>query len=175
MWLVEQLGQPSAVDLEDCLSMGMVRSETAALAFRHELARRALEDSLTSPRRQSLHAKVLSVLAQREDVPVARLAHHADGAHDADQVLRFAPIAAEQAAAVGAHSEALAHYQVALKYGGRLPLRDRAHLLELLSYECYLTGQHERAIEPRRQALEICGNRPGRSSAKEILDAGCRG
>ncbi len=32
---------------------------------------------------------------------------------------------------------------------------ERACLYERLSYECYLTGQHERAIEARRAALEV--------------------
>ena len=98
----------------------MVRYDDDSLAFRHELARRALEDSLTHPRQQSLHSKVLAVLAQRPGIPAARLAHHADGARNAEQVLRFAPIAASQAASVGAHSEAVSHYQAALRYASRL-------------------------------------------------------
>ena len=115
-WLLEQAGRADEAGIEGCLGIGMVRYEDDSLAFRHELARRALEDSLTQPRQQSLHSKVLAVLAQRPDIPAARLAHHADGARNAEQVLRFAPIAASQAASVGAHSEAVSHYQAALRY-----------------------------------------------------------
>lgn len=154
-WLLEQAGRADEAGIEGCLGIGMVRYEDDSLAFRHELARRALEDSLSQPRQQSLHSKVLAVLAQRPGIPAARLAHHADGARNAEQVLRFAPIAASQAASVGAHSEAVSHYQAALRYASRLTSEENARLQERLSYECYLTGQHLRAIEARRSALEI--------------------
>ncbi len=133
----------------------MLRHDDSSLGFRHELARRALEDSLSEQRRQQLHAKVLAVLAARSDVPVARLAHHADGARNGLQVLRYAPLAAGQAASVGSHREAAAHYQAALRYADDLEAIERARLLEALSYECYLTGDHPRAFAARRSALEI--------------------
>jgi tetratricopeptide (TPR) repeat protein len=154
-WLLEQAGRADEAGIEGCLGIGMVRYEDDSLAFRHELARRALEDSLTQPRQQSLHSRVLAVLAQRPGIPAARLAHHADGARNAEQVLRFAPIAASQAASVGAHSEAVSHYQAAIRYANNLTPEERARLQEHLSYECYLTGQHLRAIDARRPALEI--------------------
>ena len=76
------------------LTISMLRGEDGSLAFRHELARRAFEDSLSQARQQSLHAKVLSILATRPDTPPARLAHHADGARNVQDVLRFATLAA---------------------------------------------------------------------------------
>jgi DNA-binding CsgD family transcriptional regulator len=154
VWLLEQAARVDDAVMEECLSIGMVRYEDASLAFRHELARRAIEDSLSQPRLQSLHAKVLAVLAARPDVPAARLAHHADGARNAREVLRCAPIAATQAASVGAHREAASHYENALRYAEHLSAAERARLQEQLSYECYLTGQDERAIEAQRAALE---------------------
>jgi DNA-binding CsgD family transcriptional regulator len=155
LWLLEQAARPDEVDIEGCLSIGMVRDEAGALAFRHELARRAFEDSLPRARLQSLHSKVLAALVTRPGIPVARLAHHAGGAGDAEQVLRHAPIAAAQAASIGAHREAASHYQVALQYAERLTDEERANLLERLSYECYLTGQYEPAIGAQRSALQI--------------------
>jgi DNA-binding CsgD family transcriptional regulator len=155
-WLLEQATDGvDAGGLEACLNSSMVRYEDGFFAYRHELARRALEDSLSQLRRRSLHASVLTVLAERSDVSAARLAHHAGGAGNAEQVLRFAPVAAARAAAVGAHSEAVSHYEVALRHAAGLAPEDKARLQEQLSYECYLTGQHERAIGPRYSALEI--------------------
>jgi DNA-binding CsgD family transcriptional regulator/tetratricopeptide (TPR) repeat protein len=154
-WLLEQAARPDEASIEGCLSIGMVRYEDAALAFRHELARRALEDSLSPLRKQSLHSRVLAVLARRTGVPAARLAHHANGAGNAGAVLHFAPIAATQAASVGAHREAASHYQAALRHAEEIPPDERGRLQEQLSYECFLTGQHERAIEARRSALHI--------------------
>ena len=155
LWLLEQAARLEESDIEGCLSIGMVRDEDGALAFRHELARRALEDCLSRARRQSLHAKVLSILAPRPGIPAARLAHHADGAHNTEDVLRFAPIAAAQAASVGAHREAVAHYHAALQHAENLAPDKRVQLQELLSYQCHLTGQHQRAIEIQLSVLEF--------------------
>ena len=109
----------------------------------------------SQPRKQLLHARVLEVLAVRSGISAARLAHHADGARNAEQVQRFAPIAAAQAASVGAHREAASHYKLTLRYPKDLAPEEHAHLLDQLSYELYLTSQHELAIESRRSALEI--------------------
>jgi hypothetical protein len=153
--LLEQASRVDEAAIESCLSIGMVRDEQGALAFRHELARRALEDSLSQARQQNLHSRVLAILALRADISAARLAHHADGARNAEEVLGYAPIAAAQAASVGAHRQAASHYQTALRYAECLSAEKRAHLQEQLSYECHLTGQIERAIEMQFSALEF--------------------
>jgi DNA-binding CsgD family transcriptional regulator/tetratricopeptide (TPR) repeat protein len=155
VWLLEEAVRPDEAAIEGCLSIGMVRYDDGSLAYRHELARRAFEDSLPRSRLQSLHSKVLAVLVGRSAIPAARLAHHAGGARDAEQVLRFAPVAAAQAASVGAHREAASHYQITLEYAECLAPQTRANLQEQLSYECYLTSQYERAIGAQRSALEI--------------------
>jgi DNA-binding CsgD family transcriptional regulator/tetratricopeptide (TPR) repeat protein len=155
LWLLEQADCLNEAGIESCLSIGMVRGEDGSLAFRHELARRAFEDSMSQARQQSLHARVLSILAERSSTPLARLAHHADGARSARDVLRFAPLAGSNAAAVGAHREATAHYRVALRHAEGLAPYERALLQEQYSYECYLTDQGEDAIEARRSSLEI--------------------
>jgi DNA-binding CsgD family transcriptional regulator len=91
----------------------------------------------------------------RPGIPAARLAHHADGAHVAEDVLRLAPVAAAQAAALGAHREAASHYQIALAYTEHVAAAERPLLQAQLSYEYYLTAEHERAIEAQRSALEM--------------------
>src|SRR6267154_1400991 len=106
-------------------------------------------------RRASRGVWALAWCATRTGTSTARLAHHADGARDAGEVLRFAPLAASQAATVGAHREAASHYELALRYADDIPPDGRARLQDRLSYECYLTGQIERATEARRQALSI--------------------
>ena len=154
-WLLRQTVAFDEAAIEGCLSIGMVRSDDGALSFRHELARRAFEDSLSQPHRQLLHAKVFAALSPRPHISAARLAHHAAGARNAAAVLQFAPLAALQAASVGSHREAVSLYEVALRYAQEIEPDERARLHERLSYECYLTGQHERAIQARRAALEI--------------------
>lgn len=154
-WLLQQAAHADEAAIEGCLSVGMVRHDDCSLAFRHELARRALEDSLAHPRRQRLHAAVLEVLTARPDVPAARLAHHAGGARDGSRVLRYAPLAAKEAAAVGAHREAAAHYRAALHYAEGLPPAQLAGLQEQLRYECYVTGAYQHGLEAQQLALEI--------------------
>jgi predicted ATPase len=132
LWLLDALAGEHASALEECLSSGMLVQPAAdAIAFRHELARLAIEESLEPRRRLALHRMALTALAEppagRPDA--ARLAHHADAAGDADAVLRFAPAAAESAAAVGAHREAAAQYARALRFGERLSPGERGDLL----------------------------------------------
>lgn len=154
-WLLGHAAHADESAIEGCLSIGMVRHGDSSLAFRHELVRRALEETLSQPRRQSLHARVLGVLAARADVPAARLAHHADGARDGSSVLRYSPVAAAEAAAVGAHREAASHYQAALRYADGLAPAERAALQEQLRYECYLTGAYRQGLEAQQSALVI--------------------
>ncbi len=154
-WLLEQAARLDEAGMEGCLAMGMVPHEDGSLAYRHELVRRSIEDSLSQSRLQSLHERVLAILEARPNIPAARLAHHASCAHDAEAVRRFATLAAAQAASVGAHREAASHLEAMVPYAGDLAPTDRARLLEQLSYECYLIGRYARASEVRRMALQI--------------------
>lgn len=154
-WLVESLVAPTAADLDGCLELGMTRRRDGRLAFRHELVRRALEDSIPPAQRRALHAAVLSTLVERGDASPARLTHHAAGAEDAAAVLTYARVAGVQAAALGAHREAAAHYATALRNADRLEARERAELHEGLAFEYYLTDRIEAALDERRAALEI--------------------
>jgi len=148
-------GSSHQTEIEECLAIGLLRDDDGTLAFRHELARRALEASLSSARRRSLHDRALAILASRPGAAAARLAYHAETACNAEAVLQFAPLAAVHAASVGAHGEATAHYELALRHAADLSAPERARLHEHLSHECALTGRYERAIEARRCALAI--------------------
>ena len=152
--LLETLAGDAFTGLDECLSSGMLQVERAAVAFRHELARLAVEDAIPGHRRIELHRSVLSVLAGSAAPDPARLAHHAEAADDAEAVLRYARAAAERAALAHAHREAAAQYARALRFAEDLPLETRADLLERRAYECYLTDQFDEAIETQRRALE---------------------
>jgi DNA-binding CsgD family transcriptional regulator len=139
--------------LEECLTTGMLREQGATVAFRHELARLAVEEAIAPHRRTELHGAMLAELGPGADP--ARLAHHAEAAGDSEAVLRHAPVAGERAASVGAHREAAAQFARALRFGAGLEPAERAQLLERRSYECYLTDQIEDAIESRVAALGL--------------------
>ena len=86
---------------------------------------------------------------------LARLVHHAVGAGDACAVQRFAPAAAQQSATLGAHREAAAHYRTALAWADHLEPAARAEIVDLLSYECYLTGDLGAARDARMDGLAM--------------------
>jgi DNA-binding CsgD family transcriptional regulator/tetratricopeptide (TPR) repeat protein len=156
MSLINDAIGPPTKALEECINAGMLRCEDEALAFRHELARRATEDSLAVPRRQSLHRLMLKALLNRKsEALLARIVHHAAQAGDEAAVLEFAPVAARQAAGLSAHRESASHYKTALQYAGALTPEERAGLFESRSYECFLTDQIEDAFYSRRSAFEI--------------------
>ncbi|UPG92203.1 AAA family ATPase [Luteibacter aegosomaticola] len=155
---VDAVLAPSADDIAAALASGLLTFEDGWYAYRHELARIAMEEALATPRATSLHARVLArleALADTEPVPVARLVHHAAGAADAAGVLKYAPMAAAEAISHGSHSEAAKLYGVALMYAARLPLREQAELLGRRSYQCYLTDQAEEATIASLRALAI--------------------
>jgi DNA-binding CsgD family transcriptional regulator len=156
LWLLGALVGDASDSLDECLSSGMLIATDGAVSFRHELARLAVEDTLPPDRRAALHEVALKALS---DPPTgtpdpARLAHHAEAAGDADAVIRFAPLAAERAASLGAHREAAAQYARALRFGDLLPLEERADLLERRATECYVTDQYDEGIAALEQALE---------------------
>jgi predicted ATPase len=156
-WLLEAVLGAAVSVLEECLTSGMLTLDQTMVAFRHELARQAIESTLSPLRRQALHTQVLqALLSHGEDTSqAARLVHHATGAQDGVLVLRYAPLAAQQAAARGAHREAAAQYTTALRYADQLPPERQAELLEGRAHECYLTGQVEEAMQVRQAALRI--------------------
>jgi hypothetical protein len=161
-WVVKAVSAAHSARLKECLAAGMLSLEEGAVAFRHELARQAVESALSPARQQALHAQVLQTLLERgaedrgvEQASLARLVHHAAHAEDAALVLQFAPAAAKQASAQGAHREAAAHCQTALRYADRLDAAQHAELLDGLSNELYLTGHSEDAVAPCEAALAI--------------------
>ena len=160
----------SAAAVDECVQRGMLVGDGHSWAFRHELARLAVEQTLTPVDRIGLHAAALVALraaGARED---RRLAHHAAASGDRSAVLHHASLAAARAARLGAHREAAEQYRLALRFArpdedrlaGRseprtegTPELSRPQLLAALSYECYLTDQLVEAYETRLAALEL--------------------
>ena len=153
-WLVEAHG--SLAELDECVDAGLLRSARDTVAFRHELAQRAVEESLAPGRRLELHRNVLGTLEQAPQTSsdLARLAHHAEGAHDGDAVLRYAPAAAQRAAALGAHREAAAQYARALRYSDGMDDVARAGTHTLHSLECYITADEENGVASIDAAID---------------------
>lgn len=156
-WLLEAALAPAPSEIDECVRTGLLVMDNDVLHFRHDLARQAVEGTLPVARAQALHARILQALLDHcpDGEPLARIVHHAACARDNAVVRRYAPAAARQAAALGAHREAAAHYKTALEVADQADLDGRASLLECRAYESYLTDQIEPAIEAMRQALVL--------------------
>jgi DNA-binding CsgD family transcriptional regulator/tetratricopeptide (TPR) repeat protein len=156
LWLLDALAPNAAGAVQRCLQSGMLTSSGNAVTFRHDLARRAIAESLAPYRRVELHRRALKSLSTPPagSIDPARLADHADAAGDGAAVLRYAPLAAEQASASGAQRESAAQYERALRFAGAEPPEVRATLLEGRSYACYLTDQTDESIASLEEAVE---------------------
>jgi DNA-binding CsgD family transcriptional regulator/tetratricopeptide (TPR) repeat protein len=174
VWLLEELTGAPAAPVDECVEAGILVADASGIAFRHELARLAVEESLPPHRRLDLHRRALVALAAPPDgaLDFARLAHHADAAGDVGAVLRFAPEAGDRAAAVGAHREAAAQYSRALRFGDRLAPETHADLLERRSRSCYVSDQIDEAIEALEEAVRCrrdLGDRVGEAEGLRQL------
>ena len=149
--LVTALAGAGAGAVDRCVEAGLLHLRGDALAFRHDLARRAVEDALSPLRRRELNAGVLAALEAAGEGDVARLVHHARHAGDAAAIRRLAPAAARAAAAAGGHRQALEHWEAALAASGG----DDAEALEGVAIEAYHCARTERALEARRALLEL--------------------
>ncbi len=125
------------------------------LRFRHELARMAVEAAMPPRRKTDLHARLLATLEARDGADPALLAHHAEGAGNARAVLRHAPEAARQSAALGAHREAAAQFQRALRFADDTDKAALASLHDGLAGEYSLLDRWEEAEHELRTALAL--------------------
>lgn len=85
---------------------------------------------------------------------LARLAHHAEGTGLEEAVLEFAPAAAHEAAAKGAHRQAAQQFARALRHATSMPA-ERASLLDDYASECHLSGLIDDGINARVTAVKL--------------------
>jgi DNA-binding NarL/FixJ family response regulator len=154
-WLLHALAIGASHHLDECLSSGMLVAGPGTVSFRHELARLAVEDALLPAQRVRLHQLALRALGQITSADPTRLAHHAEAANDASAVVRFAPLAAKRAAALGAHREAAQQFARALRFAEHAAPELLAELSDRRAYACYLSGEFPEAVEAQRDALQL--------------------
>src|SRR6476646_11170935 len=156
-WLVDALvpgsGQGAAA-LAAAEERGLVSVSTRKIAFRHELTRRAIADSVPAARLMALNQRVLDALIGHDGSDVSRIVHHAAPAGDHDAIIRYGPAAGRDAAGAGAHREAVAHFGLVLEHEGRFAPGARAELLAQYAIECYTIGAIDKAVEAGQRAVE---------------------
>lgn len=155
--ILQRIAGPVLDEVDEAITRGLLRDTDNGLAFRHELAREAILATISLPRRQMLHERVLAILRDwpADERDLALLAHHAEATGNRQAVLEFAIPAAEQATLQHAHREAAAQYARALRFAGGLPAIERARLLERQSLACYFNDHVAEAIAARQSALDL--------------------
>lgn len=152
-WLVEACMGATA-DVAAGERCGLLAVGREGVSFRHELARRAIEESLPGQHRAAHNHAVLRALAA-VNAPDARLAHHAWRAGDAAAVVRHGLAAAAIATASNSHREAADLLGQVLEHARMLAPRVLADVLDDYSTESYRVGRQEPAVNARERALVV--------------------
>ncbi|MEJ3655161.1 AAA family ATPase [Actinomycetes bacterium KLBMP 9759] len=151
--LIEELLPDRMDELAEAEERGILAVHHTGLAFRHELARRALQASLPQLRRRTFNLLVVQALQQMPDIDLERLAHHAVQAGDAATIAEVAPRAARRAAAQGSHRQALTHFETAIQHVDRLPLAEQAELIDGYGWELHQADRIAEAMVAGRDAV----------------------
>jgi tetratricopeptide (TPR) repeat protein len=143
--------------LAECLRRGLLVESHARLAFRHQITRNAVLDSVPAPIRAQLHRRLVDRARRRGVMPdeLASLAEHAERAGMADAVLEFAPAAAKWASRLGAHREAAAQFGRSVQFAQNQDPEIIAPLIEGWAYELHLLGRNDEAVNLCERAASV--------------------
>lgn len=127
------------------------------ISFKHELFRIAVESSLSPFKRVAINKRILDLFREsfEQKEEIERIIHHAKNANEYDIVVQYAPLAAKQAACVGAHIEASRLYLSAIEYYQGNDTDILLQFYEAYAYECYLTNQIKEAIIYTGKSLNL--------------------
>jgi DNA-binding CsgD family transcriptional regulator/tetratricopeptide (TPR) repeat protein len=155
--LLGQMASGAAAAIGRSLDARLLILRDGRVFFNHELYRRTIEAQLSPLERITLNKRVLELFLPlfEQQASYERIIHHAQHAEAYELVVRYAPMAARQAAAVGAHGEAARLFLSAIdNYKGG----DKEMLLRLYegyAYECYITHRLKEAIDYQKRALVL--------------------
>ncbi len=154
---LEMMEPMYAAAIANCLEMKILLIKDGLIFFKHELYRRTIETSLSPFVRVALNKKILEMFREsfEKNREIERIIHHAKAANEYDLVVRYAPIAAAEAACVGAHIEASKLYFSAIEYYQGKDKDQLVQFYECYAYECYLTNRIKEAIIYQGKALQI--------------------
>jgi predicted ATPase/DNA-binding CsgD family transcriptional regulator len=150
--LAEVVGQP-AEEIEELLlqatQAGLLREAAESFTFSHDKIRECLYAEVTPLRRKRLHGFIGHALETQADQAsaqqLASLAFHFARSGDRERGVRYALLAAEQAATASALEDALAHYRMALELLAPHDLQ-RGPILLHLGETALMAGAEREAI-----------------------------
>jgi DNA-binding CsgD family transcriptional regulator/tetratricopeptide (TPR) repeat protein len=154
-WLLEQAAGAAPEVVDELVACGLLVADGTALRFRHEIARRAVEAAIPGHRQPAIHARLLAVLLDTGCADHARLAFHAEAAGDGSAALHHATLAGRRAAELGAHREAAAQFERALRFAAGEPSGELAARYDALAGELQVIDSFAAAADAYRRALEL--------------------
>src|SRR5262249_48578928 len=166
--LASELGTGDSDAWSTCEHAGLLDGDAGHLWFRHELVRRAVEETMTASERVAAHRRVARLLQDRGADP-ARIVHHAVAAHDVGLVVAVAPVAASEAQRTGAHRQALEHLQAALDHAEHISAATRSELLTHRAHSLYLLNRFEESQTCAEHAVAVAAGVDEPQLASEAL------
>jgi tetratricopeptide (TPR) repeat protein len=150
--LVAELSEGALSAVSEAEEHRFLDGDERRIRFHNELARRAVEESMTEAARRQVHQRMLEML-RLVDADGARLLHHAVAAGDVDVLLEYAPREAQRSAASGAHRQAAAWYEALLDHESRLGATDHAQTLHDYAVELHRLHRLEDAARVAAEAV----------------------
>jgi DNA-binding CsgD family transcriptional regulator len=154
-WLLERAAAATPETVDELADRGLLVADGAALRFRHEIARRAVEQAIPGHRRPAIHARILAALRDAGGEDHARLAFHAEAAGDGPAALHHATLAGRRAAELGSHREAAAQFERALRFASAEPPGALAARYDALAGELQVIDSFAAAADAYQQALGL--------------------
>lgn len=147
----------------------LVGVDTDGIRFRHELVRRAIEQSMTSVEQVAAHRRVLEAMLEHGDVDPATVVHHALAASAADVVASHGPAAAARAVRAQAHRQAVELGARVLAVADRLPDAVVADLLDDHARSLSHLGRDVEAVTAAEDAFARRGRDDPRAQVRSAL------
>ncbi len=144
--------------LDPAIDSELVQDDGAYVAFRHEIARLAVETTLRPTQRRRLNAALLTKMQTDGRVPNARQMHHARAAGDSAQIARLAPLAGREAMAAGANRQAADYLSIAVDLADSQDEAAFAALLFDAGEACRLVSRLRDAMGFFERALKAVGS-----------------
>jgi tetratricopeptide (TPR) repeat protein len=153
--LLERVAGCSADAIGELLASGLLAGDGMTLRFRHEIARLAVEATVSAYRRRDIHARILALLGDLDSDDDARMAFHAEAAGNSTAVIRHATAAGRRAADLGSHREAAAQFERALRFADAADPRTVAGLYGDFAWEAWLQDRGQDAADARGRAVVL--------------------
>jgi DNA-binding CsgD family transcriptional regulator/tetratricopeptide (TPR) repeat protein len=141
--------------LAEAEGAGVIEVRDGIAAFRHELARQAVVESLPGSLRVELNSRLLRVLAAGPEPDPFRLLHHAVEAGDDAAAVTHGQAAAREASRTGAYQQAASALEQVLQRGELLSLEQRAARNEAFAWALSNSNQLFDAADAAAQAVVL--------------------